>query len=548
MFRSTFVLALCLLPFGAAPTDTNIAAQPQNEAMPVRVLLQTEKGDIEVELDAAKAQVTVGNYLRYVDGHFYDGGRFHRTVKLDNQPKNDVKIEVIQAGVNQDKGKKEFPPIKLERTRDTKIKHVDGTISMARNGPDTATGDFFICIGPQPELDFGGKRNPDGQGFAAFGKVVKGMDVVKKIQAAPAEGQTLTPPVKILKAMRQASWSPQAAAQYLDERADFWLNWSGAARGHGTACLSCHTTTPYALARPALGMRLGVNAAGAVESKLIEFVKQRVENWESIVADATDDKDPFQPFYPKERKRSALGTESVLNALVLVNFDTRRGQGGLSATTNKALGHLWQQQKETGSWLWLDFGLNPWEKNGAYYGASLAALAVGTAGKNYYEQPDIQPKLAALKKYLTSQFAKEPLHHRVLALWASSRLPDLLSTEQKTVLVEELLAIQEADGGWSLAKFGKPAPGNGAWKSHGVYPEGAVSDGYATGLVVLALKQEGITAGNAKLQKAIAWLGANQKDGTWPISYPNRQRDPQTNIGKFMRDAATAYAVLALTE
>ncbi len=170
---------------------------PQEKPAPVHVLIQTEKGDIEVELNAAQAPITVANFLRYVDGKFYDGGRFHRTVKPDNQPDNKVKIEVIQAGINPDKVKKEFKPIKLEQTRDTKLSHKDGTISMARDGPDTATSDFFICIGDQPELDFGGKCNPDGQGFAAFGRVVKGMEVVKKIQVAQAEGQTLTPAVKI---------------------------------------------------------------------------------------------------------------------------------------------------------------------------------------------------------------------------------------------------------------------------------------------------------------------------------------------------------------
>jgi cyclophilin family peptidyl-prolyl cis-trans isomerase len=168
----------------------------------VRVLVRTEKGDIEVELDAARAPVTVANFLRYVDGKFYDGGRFHRTVKPDNQPDNPVKIEVIQAGINPDQAKNEFPPIKLERTRDTGLKHQNGTISMARDGPDTTTADFFICIGDQPELDFGGKRNPDGQGFAAFGKVIRGMDVVRKIQASPAKGQTLVPAVKILEVRR----------------------------------------------------------------------------------------------------------------------------------------------------------------------------------------------------------------------------------------------------------------------------------------------------------------------------------------------------------
>jgi peptidyl-prolyl cis-trans isomerase A (cyclophilin A) len=174
----------------------------EQKPVPVRVLIQTEKGDIEVELNAAQAPITVANFLKYVDGKFYDGGRFHRTVKPDNQPDNKVKIEVIQAGINPEKAKQEFAAIRLERTRDTKLSHKDGTISMARDAPDTATSDFFICIGDQPELDFGGKRNPDGQGFAAFGRAVKGIDVVKKIQAAPAEGQTLTPPVKILRISR----------------------------------------------------------------------------------------------------------------------------------------------------------------------------------------------------------------------------------------------------------------------------------------------------------------------------------------------------------
>ena len=169
----------------------------------IRVVIRTDLGDIHVELAAKQAPVTVANFLKYVDSRFFDGGSFHRTVKPDNQPDNKVKIEVIQGGINSKKEKDQFPPIKLERTNQTKLTHKDGTISMARDGPDTAQTDFFICIGDQPELDFGGRRYPDGQGFAAFGKVVKGMDVVKKIQAAPAEGQKLMPPVKILKIERQ---------------------------------------------------------------------------------------------------------------------------------------------------------------------------------------------------------------------------------------------------------------------------------------------------------------------------------------------------------
>jgi peptidyl-prolyl cis-trans isomerase A (cyclophilin A) len=179
------------------------SGRADEKAKPVVVVIQTDLGDVEVELDAARAPRTVANFLRYVDGKFYDGGRFHRTVTKANQPDNKIKIEVVQAGIDPAKTKDEFPPIKLERTRDTKLSHKDGTISMARDGPDTATSDFFLCIGDQTELDFDGKRNPDGQGFAAFGRVVKGMDVVKKIQAAKAEGQTLNPPVKIVKVVRK---------------------------------------------------------------------------------------------------------------------------------------------------------------------------------------------------------------------------------------------------------------------------------------------------------------------------------------------------------
>jgi peptidyl-prolyl cis-trans isomerase A (cyclophilin A) len=173
-------------------------------AAQTRVVLETEQGAIEVELADARAPITTANFLRYLDGGFYDGGRFHRTVKMDNQPNNKIRIEVIQGGPTPERAKQGFPPIALERTSVTGLAHQGGVIAMARFAPDSATSDFFICIGDQQSLDFGGMRNPDGQGFAAFGHVVKGMDVVRKIQNAPAEGQRLTPPVTIVKARRAA--------------------------------------------------------------------------------------------------------------------------------------------------------------------------------------------------------------------------------------------------------------------------------------------------------------------------------------------------------
>jgi peptidyl-prolyl cis-trans isomerase A (cyclophilin A) len=202
-----FACLLCVL--AALTRSSSLLAQ-------VPIVIETEVGVIEAVLDDQKAPVTVTNFLRYVDAGSYRGGRFFRTVRTspDNQPKAAVKIDVIQAGVNPDLENKGFPPIKLERTKDTGLKHVDGALSMPRNTPDSATGGFSICIGNQPGMDFGGMRNPDGQGFAVFGRVTSGMNVVRKIHQSPAGpnetsapvamgDQRLTPPIKILSIRRK---------------------------------------------------------------------------------------------------------------------------------------------------------------------------------------------------------------------------------------------------------------------------------------------------------------------------------------------------------
>jgi peptidyl-prolyl cis-trans isomerase A (cyclophilin A) len=173
-------------------------AQPARTAL---VRMATEMGEIDVEVDLADAPVTSVNFLRCVEEGRYDGGRFHRTVRPDTEVRQDLPIEVIQAGTAAGE-KDDVPPIPLERTSVTGLCHVDGAVSMARDTPDSATSDFFICIGDQPSLDFGGARNPDGQGFAVFGRVVRGGDVVRRIQTAAAVGQALMPPVAILSARR----------------------------------------------------------------------------------------------------------------------------------------------------------------------------------------------------------------------------------------------------------------------------------------------------------------------------------------------------------
>lgn len=162
-----------------------------------RVLIKTELGDITVDIYEKDAPITAANFLKYVDNNLFDGATFYRVVTMDNQPNNDVKIEVIQGGVDFGESTKRFAAIEHETTVRTGIKHKDGVISMARNEPGSASSEIFICINDQPELDFGGKRNPDGQGFAAFGKVIQGMDVVRKIQKQPADGQMLNPKIKI---------------------------------------------------------------------------------------------------------------------------------------------------------------------------------------------------------------------------------------------------------------------------------------------------------------------------------------------------------------
>jgi len=205
MMRALVVAAAVVTLASGSPAQ---APPPKPTPNPV-VVFETAKGTIDVEVDAAHAPVTAANFLRYVDATFFDGGLINRAVRPDNTVRHDIEIQVIQFQTDAAREKQEFPPIPLERTSVTGLKHVNGTVSMARGGPDTATGSFAIVIGDQPSMDLGGRRNPDGQGFAAFGHVVRGMDVVKAIQASPTGSagpygtESLSPPIRILKAYRR---------------------------------------------------------------------------------------------------------------------------------------------------------------------------------------------------------------------------------------------------------------------------------------------------------------------------------------------------------
>ena len=182
---------------------TGLAVQPSV----ITVVIETSAGVLEVAVDPVHAPITTANFLRYVDAGMYDGGRFHRAVRRDNQARQDVLIEVIQGGRDPASAKttRGFGPIPLERTSVTTVTHVDGAISMARgNTADSGSSDFFLCVGPQPALDFGGARAADGQGFAAFGRVTKGMVVVRRIQAGRTnEREQLLEPIRIVRIYRQ---------------------------------------------------------------------------------------------------------------------------------------------------------------------------------------------------------------------------------------------------------------------------------------------------------------------------------------------------------
>jgi peptidyl-prolyl cis-trans isomerase A (cyclophilin A) len=192
-----------------AGTIVVVNQQPGTAARLPAVVFDTERGEIEIEVDIERAPVSAANFLKYVDGRFYDGGIVNRAVRPDNTVRRDVEIQVIQFQIDPARRQEVFPAIPLERTSATGLSHVNGVVSMARSGPDTATASFSIVIGDQPEMNAGGKRQPDGQGFAVFGRVIRGMDVVHAIHKSPtgASGayatETLDPPIRIRKAYRR---------------------------------------------------------------------------------------------------------------------------------------------------------------------------------------------------------------------------------------------------------------------------------------------------------------------------------------------------------
>src|SRR5215472_8873304 len=338
------------------------------------------------------------------------------------------------------------------------------------------------------------------------------------------------------------SWDPKAAAAYLDRRESWWMEWPRAQRDHETFCVSCHTAVPYALSRSALRTALAEQPPSPNERRLLDSVTKRVRLWKEV-----------EPFY-KDADRGpyksveSRGTESVLNALILSSRDAQSGQ--LSNDTHMAFENMRAEQQiagnQKGAWLWLRFNNEPWEANDSdYFGATLAAVAIGVAPGNYRATPEVQTNLKLLREYLNREFAVQTTINRVLLLWAAAKLPGLFEPDREKAIISELLEKQQADGGWSLSSL------SGDWKRTDGTPQETRSDGYATGLITFVLQGAGISPENAKLRLGLAWLTANQDktEGSWAAYSLNKNKENHISsyAAPFTKHAATSYAVLSLT-
>ena len=322
--------------------------------------------------------------------------------------------------------------------------------------------------------------------------------------------------------VRTADWSPQAAARYLDGRQKEWFEWKTAASANGP-CVSCHTGMTYLLARPALRRALKEDQPTVYERGLMDRLRSNVGG----------------------KPPGALqDVEVIFAAMFLARQDEGRA---MSEPTQKAFEQLWALQRTEaparGAWKWYAANLDPWEHSqSSYFGASLAMLALGSTPADYQQRTETRDRAAAVSGYLAASSGR-PLHDRLGLLWAATTRPSIVSDAQRTALVSEIFATQQADGGWTLESLGP-------WTVHPDAPPATGSDAYATSYTAFVLGRAGVPPSHTGLSRALGWLRSHQDPvtGAWPAVSMNKRRPAGSMEALFMQDAATAFASLALLE
>jgi squalene-hopene/tetraprenyl-beta-curcumene cyclase len=317
-----------------------------------------------------------------------------------------------------------------------------------------------------------------------------------------------------------SDWSPRKAADYLDGRQKEWFAWP-TANASGTPCVSCHTGLTYLLVRPALRRALGESAPTQYETGLLDALRTRVEK------KASQDLTPASGKTPVAAQ--SLGVESIFSALLL--------------ETRPALQQMWALQHRDGNlkgaWAWFSLELDPWEMpESSYFGATLAALAVGGA-PNDDRDPE---RVAELTAYLRREAAAQPLQNRLMLLWAATRLPETLEPGVRKTILDDAWKKQQADGSWSMDLLGP-------FEKHVKAPASKGNTAYATGLTAFLLERAGIPQSDPRLARALGWLKSHQApEGYWDGESMNKQYPADSMEIRFMRDAATGFAAMALLD
>jgi hypothetical protein len=299
-------------------------------------------------------------------------------------------------------------------------------------------------------------------------------------------------------------WNPRRAAEYLDARQEEWIAWPRA-NGGAKPCISCHTNVPYLMARPALRKALGEKEPTRYETALLDSMRGRLD---------------------KKGKGAAIGVESVFAALFL--------------RSPEAYDRMWEVQlregADAGAFSWYMTDLDPWEEpESPLFGAALAAIAAKQAPVEYRERPEVRERLNALMEYLNRPHDNQPLQNRLAVAWATQ--------DAKSPAIKEALAKQLPEGGWSMESLGP-------WKVHAKAPaQKGGSNTYATAFASVVLLRTGIRPDNPQLARALDWLRSHQSEhGYFYAESMNREYEPDSMEIRFMRDAATGWASLALLE